>query len=82
MIKETRLSSLTIQDTVNLAKKLEIDEDLSKVNHDEVLFYVLYSWHCKNPTQSKRKLARKLLESGFYTQAYDLDPECEYTILL
>jgi hypothetical protein len=42
----------------------------------EVLFHVLYSWHCKNPTATKRKLA-SLMEKDLYKQAVKLDPKCK-----
>ena len=77
------LSDLTIDQVCNLAKVL-LAEDAFKdamsgvkyTQTNEVLFHVLYNWHCKYPTESKRKLALKLNECGFYQQAIHLNPKC------
>ena len=46
------------------------------VSVDELLFHVIYSWHCKNPTATKKKLA-SMLPDDLYKQAVALDPQCE-----
>ena len=75
-----KLNSLTIQQIKMLSEKLDVVDAFASKCHttvDEVLFHVLYSWHCKNPTATMRKLALTLKECDLLKQAIQLDKECE-----
>lgn len=80
-ICKDQLSSLKIQEIEKLSKKLMVEEEFAAVSHahvDKVLFHVLYSWHCKNPTATKRGLALMMWECGLYQHAIYLDSTCEF----
>jgi hypothetical protein len=73
------LSSLKVKDIEKLASLLSVSEEFAANRHapsHEVLFHVLYNWHCKNPTATKRKLA-SLMENDLYKQAVKLNPKCK-----
>ena len=72
-------SSLTVEQIKTLSEKLSVSDRFSAMRHvpvDELLFHVIYSWHCKNPTATKKKLA-SMLPDDLYKQAVALDPQCE-----
>ena len=75
-----KLSSLTIRQIQTLSEKLDVvDAFASKCQApvDELLFHVLYNWHCRNPTATMKKLALMLKECKLTKQAFQLDKECE-----
>jgi hypothetical protein len=45
----------------------------------EVLFHMLYNWHCKKPKATKKDLALMVRECHpcLFNHAIDLDPNCE-----
>ena len=43
----------------------------------EVLFHVIYSWHCFNPVSSTVTLAKFLMKSGYYNEAFVINPLCK-----
>lgn len=68
------LSSLKIEDIEKLANHLNIKMMSSKNELDEHLFYVLYKWHRRNPTATKKNLALIMQECDLHKGAIDLDP--------
>lgn len=50
------------------------------VDNHAMLFHVMYSWHLKNKTATKTKLAVMLNECGLHKQAIALDPKCEFYV--
>ena len=76
-IIKDHLSSLEIQDIHKLAEHLNTSLLSSHVPVQEVLFNVLYTWHSKNLSATKKDLAALLHECGLYKEAFTLDPKCE-----
>ena len=54
---------------------LELDQFSKKHrNMDDVLFHSIYAWHCYNVAASKVTLAKKLIEWGYYNEAFVIEP--------
>lgn len=73
-----------MNDVSKLSKKLTVEEEFTlyvKSNTgapmDEIMFHVLYNWHCKDRTATKKKLALLLHECGLLKQALSLCPKCK-----
>lgn len=49
------------------------DTSFSSLEKPELLFRVLYQWHCKNPTATKKDLALYVEECGHHKEAVKLD---------
>jgi hypothetical protein len=77
-----KLSTLTTEDIKMLSKKLTVFDEYCAWDGSpsEVLFHVLYNWHCKKPKATKKDLALMVRECHprLYNHAIDLDPNCEF----
>ena len=76
-----KLSSFKAQNIKILAEKLDVWKDIEDQRNkpvEELLFHVLFNWHCKNPSATKQRLARIFKECEFLSEAMMLDSTCEY----
>ena len=72
-------SHLTIEAIEVLAGTLDVQYSIKSSEYElgEILFDVLYKWHCKNPNADRQKLAELMHKSGCCKEAFVVDPTCE-----
>ena len=78
-IRDQLCDLLTISDVELMYLKMNPKQkrlDTPFTTVPEVLFHVLYMWHSKNSSSTKRHLALLLHECKLYKAALELDPKC------